>query len=134
MSAKKYDFDIEQGSSYRLSLKYKDENGIIIPLTDYCARIVWSTSDGNSQTFLTTDPANSNYNFYIDEVNGTINWLLSAEFTNSMTFLSAKYDLELSSPQYLYYGGGKFTTRLVYGTITIVPRFSKTNTFLDCVQ
>ena len=44
MAASKYDFAIEQGSSFKLSIIYKDANGIAIDLTNYCARLVWKTN------------------------------------------------------------------------------------------
>jgi hypothetical protein len=132
MAASKYDFSIEQGSSYRFSLKYKDDQGNIIPLTDYCARISWKTNIGESVTLYSTDSANSNYKFYIDEPNGTITLLLSANYTNSFDFTSAKYDLELKSPNDLYTEGGKYTIRLLYGTINIVKRFSQTTEVMGC--
>jgi len=132
MSASKYDSIIEQGSSYSLTIRYKDNNGDIIPLTDYCARLVWVSNNSETTTFLTTDAPNSNYKFYIDEPNGIITLLLSASYTNSLTFSSAKYDLELKSPQDLYAEGGKYTTRLLYGIITANKRFSKISDLLDC--
>ena len=132
MAASKYDFIIEQGSSYRLSLVYKDDQDNIIPLTDYCARLVWKTNSGSTQTFHTTDAPNSDYKFYLDEAEGRIVLLLSADFTNSLVFGSAKYDLELKSPQDLYAEGGKYTIRLLYGTITISKRFSQTTDNMSC--
>lgn len=132
MAASKYDFSVEQGSSYRLSLTYKDDQDNIIPLTDYCARLVWKTNTGVSQTFHTTDVPNNDYKFYLDELEGRIVLLLSADFTNSLSFTSAKYDLELKSPQDLYTEGGKYTIRLLYGTINIVKRFSQTTDQMSC--
>lgn len=132
MAASKYDFSVEQGSSYKLSLKYKDNDGNTLSLAGYCARLMASTNTGQTLTFLSTDAANSDYKFYIDETNGLITLLLSAHYTNSINFSSAKYDLELKSPQDLYDGGGKYTIRLLSGTITVVKRFSKTNDLLDC--
>lgn len=132
MSASKYDFTIDQGSSHSLIIKYKDSEGNIIPLTDYCARLVWTTSGGELTTFLTTDAPNNNYKFYIDEPNGVITLLLSASYTNSLNFSSAKYDFELKSPQDLYAEGGKYTIRLLYGNITLNKRFSKSTNLLDC--
>lgn len=132
MAASKYDFSIEQGSSYKLSIRYKNDQNNIIPLNGYCARLVWRTNSGASREFHTTDPANSDYKFYIDEPNGLIVFLLSADYTNNLDFLAAKYDLELKSPQDLYYEGGKYTVRLLYGTISIIKRFSKTADLMDC--
>lgn len=132
MAASKYDFGIEQGASYKLTIRYKDDQDNIIPLTDYCARLSWKTNTGSSQSFYSTDPANSNYKFYIDEPNGLIYIMFSANFTNSFTFSSAKYDLELKSPEDLYTEGGKYTIRLLYGTINVVKRFSQNTDLMDC--
>ena len=37
MAASKYDFGIEQGASYKLTIRYKDDEDNVIPLTDYWA-------------------------------------------------------------------------------------------------
>ena len=39
MAATEYNFPIEQGSSFRLLLTYKDSNGEVIDLSGYCARL-----------------------------------------------------------------------------------------------
>lgn len=132
MAAGKYDSSIEQGSSYRLSVVYKDDQDNIIPLTGYCARLVWKTNTGTTQSFYTTDIPNSNYKFYIDEPNGKITLLFSASFTNEIQFSTAKYDLELKSPDDHYSGGGKYTIKLLYGTFSIVKRFSQTADEMSC--
>jgi hypothetical protein len=132
MAASKYDFTIEQGSSYKLSLKYKDNEDNIIPLTNYCARLVWKTNTGVIQTLYSSDPTNNNYKFYLDAANGQINLLFSASYTNSFNFTNAKYDLELQSPQDLYENGGKYTIRVLYGTISISKRFSQTTNPMGC--
>ena len=130
MAASKYDFSIEQGTSFTLSLTYKDSSETPINLTGYCARLVWKTNTGTS--VFTTETANSNYRFDIDEVNGRIILQFPAATTNNFTFSTAKYDLELQSSNELYAGGGKYTTRMLYGTITMVKRFSQTDNVLEC--
>lgn len=44
MAASKYDFSIEQGTSFKLSLRYKDAAGVPIDLTGWCARLIWKTN------------------------------------------------------------------------------------------
>ena len=44
MGAKLYNFNIEQGTSFRLALTYKDSGDQIIDLTGYCARLVMKIS------------------------------------------------------------------------------------------
>lgn len=130
MSAGKYDFNIEQGSSFTLSLVYKDSTGSPVNLTGWCARLIWKSAIG-IETF-STETVNSAYRFDIDEPNGKLILQLPASVTNSFNFDTAKYDLELQSDDDLYTGGGKYTTRILYGTITLLKRYSQTGTVLEC--
>ncbi len=132
MSAKLYDFSIEQGTSFRLSLIYKDSNGDVIDLTNYCARLTMKTGNNEYKTFSSLNTNFSEYKFTIDGPQGTITLLIPATTTNNYNLNSAKYDLELQSDQDLYSGGGKLTIRVLYGTITIVKRFSQSSIILDC--
>jgi hypothetical protein len=58
--------------------------------------------------------------------------LIPPETTNGFSFDTAKYDLELQSDEDFYVGAGKDVIRILYGTITLNQRYSKTNTLLDC--
>lgn len=133
MSAAKYDFDIEQGSSFKLSIVYKDSSGNPINLTGWCARLVWKTNTNEISNFNTDNTNFDLYKFTIDGINGKLLLQFPAQTTNNFNFNLAKYDLELQSPDDLYIGGGKYTTRILYGTITVVKRFSKTDTGLECI-
>lgn len=132
MAASKYDFSIEQGSSFKLSLVYKDDNNNPIDLTNWCARLTWKTNTNSTQTFSTENIDYSVYKFMMEANIGKITLLIPATTTNSFSFNTAKYDLELQSDDDLYVGGGKSIIRLLYGTVTIVKRFSQSNTLLDC--
>jgi hypothetical protein len=133
MAASKYDFAMEQGSSFRLSLTYKDADGNAIDLTGWCARLIWTSNDNITQTFITTNVDYSVYKFTIDAPNGKLTLLIPPETTNDFSFDSAKYDLELQSDEDFYIGAGKNVIRLLYGTVTFNKRYSKSNTLLECV-
>lgn len=133
MAASRYDFTIEQGSSFRMNLVYKDDNRNIINLTDWCARLTWVTNKNITQVFSTTNLDYNLYKFSIIGNEGKISLLIPADTTNSFNFNTAKYDLELQSPDNLYAEGGKYTTRLLFGVITINKRFSKSGNSLDCI-
>jgi hypothetical protein len=124
MGASLYNFPIEQGSSFKLSLTYKDVDGNPINLNGYSAKLIWRTTLDADQTFTTENAPNSSYSFTIDGSTGKIILLLPAQTTNDFNFNSAKYDLELKSPQDLYANGGKQTIRILYGTIIIKKRYS----------
>lgn len=132
MAASKYDFAIEQGTSFKLSLIYKDANANPINLTGWCARLVWKTNTNSTQIFSSDNTDHSVYKFIIDDLNGKLTLMLPSSVTNGFNFNTAKYDLELQSPDDLYSGGGKYTTRLLFGTVNIVKRFSQTSASLEC--
>lgn len=133
MAASKYDFTIEQGSSFKISLIYKDQNSNPVNLTGWCARLVWKTNTNTTQTFSSSNIDHSVYKFIIDESIGKLTLMIPANTTNNFNFNTAKYDLELQSPDDLYAGGGKFTTRLLFGTVNIVKRFSQSSQILECI-
>jgi hypothetical protein len=132
MAASKYDFIIEQGSSFKLSLIYKDENGTVINLTNWCARLTWKTNTNITQVFTSENLDYSVYKFTIEPEIGKLTLLIPASTTNSLTFNTAKYDLELQSDHELYAGGGKYISRLLFGTVTIGKRFSQSTDLLEC--
>lgn len=132
MAASKYDFSIEQGTSFKLSLIYKDAEGNVIDLTNWCARLKWITNSGSTQTFTSENNDYSVYKFMIDGVNGKMTLMIPAHTTNLLNFFTAKYDLEIQSPDDLYNGGGKYTTRLLFGNVDIIKRYSRTDTGLEC--
>ena len=132
MKASLYDFAIDQGSSFRLSFIYKDAQGNPIDLTGRCARLIWKTNKGDVQTFITTNVDYTIYKFTIDPLLGKVTLLLPPSTTNNLAFNTAKYDLELQSDDEIYTGAGKNIIRLLYGNITLNPRFSKTDTLLNC--
>ena len=139
MAASKYDFAIEQGSSFKLSIVYKDANGVPIDLTNYCARLVWKTNTGLLQVFNSDDQNSPGvYKFVINDEQGKLTFMLPAHTTNHFKFNTAKYDLEIRSTDPFYgdgtdNSGGKYTTRLLFGTINIVKRYSSSDSVLGCL-
>lgn len=133
MGASLYDFEIEQGSSYKMILVYKDSNNNPVDIRTWCARLTWTTNVGDTTTFTTENTDASLYNFKItNDDSGTITLEIPAAQTNLYTFKTAKYDYELQSSTDIYTGGGKYTQRILYGTVTINKRYSKYSTSLEC--
>lgn len=132
MAASKYDFSIEQGTSFRIALTYKDDKKNPIDITGYCSRLIWTTNTGQTQVFSTENTDPSLYRFTIGGVDGKITLMLPATITNTFDFSLARYDLELRSDTDIYTGGGKEISRLLYGTVTIIKRNSKIISEIDC--
>lgn len=132
MAATKYDFSIEQGTSFRLSITYRDSNKQPININNYCARLVWTTDTGVTQVFSSDNLDFTLYKFTIDGSLGKLTLMLPASITNSFNFGTAKYDLELKSDEDLYEGGGKQIARLLYGKVTLIKRNSRDTTEINC--
>ena len=132
MAASEYNFNIEQGSSFKMSLVYKDSNGDPIDITNWCDRLTWKTSSNTTQVFSSDNLDKSLYDFSLQGADGRITLLFPSSTTNNFGFNTAKYDLELQSNQDHYDGGGKYTVRILFGTVTILKRFSKSNSALEC--
>lgn len=132
MPAAEYNFNIEQGSSFKISLVYKDKDKNIVDLTNWCARLTMKTNANSTLIFDTTNIDYSVYKFYIDGPNGKIVLLIPAQTTNNWDFKVARYDLEIQSPEDLYAGGGKYTSRLLFGKINVIKRFSLSSNNMSC--
>jgi hypothetical protein len=132
MAASRYDFAIDQGSTFRLSLVYKDSNKQVINLTNWCARLIWKTNLNHTYIFLSTNNDDTQYKFDIDGPNGKIDLIIPAHVTNGYSFQFAKYDLELQSPDPIVAGTGEYTTRILFGDIKIIQRYTQSNLEMSC--
>lgn len=131
MSAQQYNFPIEQGSSFELTITYTDNNGNPIDLTGWKGRLVVSRKDGNIDTFLTTNTNPLLYKFSINGPTGKLVLQIPPSVTNGYTYGSGKYDLEVESDEEIYTGGGPDVKRLLYGDISIIKRYSRIQDLLD---
>lgn len=123
MASSVYNFTIEQGSVFKKTFIYKDANGNIIDITNYCARITIQSLDGISfKKTYTTNAENSEYSFTVDGPNGKFVLKLSANETSNFNFTSATYDFDIKLPNEIYAGAGDNIVRLLKGNITIDPR------------
>ena len=74
MAASQYNFNIEQGSSFKMSLVYKDSNGDPIDITNWCARLTWKTSSNTTQTFTSENLDKSLYDFSLQGADGELHY------------------------------------------------------------
>jgi len=132
MSASRYDFAIEQGSTFKLSLVYKNATKEPIDLTGWCARLTWKDNKGHIYEFISTNTDYNSYKLSIDGINGKIDLIIPASTTNQYLFSNAKYDLELLSPDPLVAGTGQYVTRILYGDIKIVKRYTQSTNEMSC--
>jgi hypothetical protein len=130
MAAGSYDFSIEQGTSFGLSIIYANSSGVPINLSAFsCARMQWNTSSNEAKIFTTNNTNSGLYSFAFGSPlsSGIINFKIPATITAGYTFSSAVYDIELESISEFYPGGGPQVIRLLQGNITILPEITRIN-------
>lgn len=125
MAAGKYSFNIEQGSTIKFDVAYKDSNNDPIDLTGYQGRMQVKDTVGGSVTHLTLSsslgPCGSGLNFsgstgLLPPTSGTIGVIISSATSSLLNFDQAVYDLEIASGS----GDCAVVTRLIEGNIKLL--------------
>jgi hypothetical protein len=120
MSAGKYNFIIEQGSTLSFEVTYKDSTGSFISLQGYGARMQIRETIGSSTVIcnlsssLNADGTGLNMSGSSgakDPISGSIGVYISAATSSLFTFDQAVYDLEIFS--------GSVVTRLIQGYVQL---------------
>ena len=122
MAAGKYNFVIEQGTTVRIDLAYKDASGSAIDLNGYSGRMQirpdFADNTKTSYIYLSSslNADGTGLNFsgssgLIPPVSGTIGIFISAPSSSALNFDTAYYDLEIQT--------GSIVTRLLQGTIKL---------------
>lgn len=113
MAAGRYDFTLEQGTTFRRTFRWRQPDGVTPKdLTGWTAKMQIRPKPGQPEALtLSTDaPGGITINGAAGEVTVTI---LPAQ-SSAITIRRGVYDLELTSP-----GGEVF--RLIEGTVTVSP-------------
>jgi len=114
MAAGKYNFTIEQGSTFDLTIRYKDASGSYIDLTGYGATMQLrpDVADNTTNIYLTLSsslqPDGTGLNM-TDAASGSIGIYISAITSSMLDFGESLYDLEISS--------GSFVSRILSGKV-----------------
>lgn len=126
MSAGKYSFTIEQGSTVDFRIEYKDSDSNPIDLTNYQARMqLRSTKESTSLicnlsssldadgTGLVMTPTSAS--LVLPKTSGSIGIYISAASSSLFSFSEAVYDLEIVSGS----GAGQAVTRILEGKVKL---------------
>ena len=123
MSAGRYSFTIEQGSTLDFELAYKDSSNNPIDLTGYQGRMQIRPSVGSDTVYITLssslDPDGTGLNLSGSSglnppTSGTIGIFISVNSSSLLNFNEAVYDLELATgSQY------PIVTRLLEGQVKL---------------
>jgi hypothetical protein len=125
MAAGKYNFVIEQGTTVDFEIQYKDSNNKPVDLTGYYGRLMIRSNfaDDNPTTYLvlssSRNPDGTGLNFSgsnsrLPPTSGSIGIYISSCTSSLLTFVTARYDLEI-------YSGSNcpYTVRLLEGQVNI---------------
>jgi hypothetical protein len=114
MAAGRYNFVIEQGTTFTLALQYKDSNSVPIDLTGYSGRMQIRPSIGSPTTYLclsSSIQADGTGITFPTPTSGSISLYISAVSSSQLTFNQGVYDLEITS--------GSVVTRLIQGNVQL---------------
>jgi subtilisin-like proprotein convertase family protein len=120
MAAASYNFSIEQGSDLEVIFQYIDENNTFVNLTNHYILIKWITDSGQIYSFDNITDSND-YKMTTDS-RGKIQLNLPARVTNTYSFNSAIYDMDIQEPNEQYPGSGLKRYRFAQGEIRIIKR------------
>lgn len=125
MAAGKYNFTIEQGSTVDFEIQYKDSNNQPVDLTGYSGRLMIRSNfaDNTPSTYLVlsssrnSDGTGLNFNGSDGTkptTSGSIGIYISSCTSSALTFMVARYDLEI-------YSGSDcpYTVRLLEGQVNL---------------
>jgi hypothetical protein len=125
MAAGKYNFTIEQGATVDFEIQYKDSNNNPVDLTGYSGRMMIRSNfaDNTPTTYLTlssslnSDGTGLNFNGSRSSkppTSGSIGIYIAACTSSALTFVTARYDLEI-------YSGSNcpYTVRLLEGQVNL---------------
>ena len=126
MAATEYNFAIEQGTIHAVDFRYLNSSQSPIDMSNYCVILRIQPLDGPNTNLITlTTTGNSTspaYSFKLVPPEGRIQLRIPAETTNSYTWATASYELEIISPDLFYNGGSRIVKRLLQGSITLRRR------------
>jgi hypothetical protein len=123
MSAGKYSFVIEQGTTLSFELQYRDGNNIPISLSGYSGRMQIRPTVASSEVYLTLssslNPDGTGLNFSgsnsaTPPSSGSIGVYISSTTSSLLDFNQAVYDLEIYSST-----NPPVVTRLIEGNIRL---------------
>ena len=109
-----YDITIDAGSTYQLSVAWKDDSAVAINLTGYSARMHVRREINDTDTVL---ELSSGSGLTLGGSAGTVAVEIAAADTVDLSGVYV-YDLEVES-------GGGVVTRLIQGAITINPEVTR---------
>jgi hypothetical protein len=119
MAAANYDILIEQGATFMLALRWKDNEGTYIDLTGYSARMTIRKSYPSNQVIIELSSGGINPQIVFGDQAGSINITIDDEITTEIkAFNRGVYDLELESD-------GGMVTRLLQGAVTFSPEVTR---------
>jgi hypothetical protein len=120
MSAGKYSFVLEQGSTFDIEIQYKDTTGSAVDLSGYSGKMQIRPTIASETVYLTLssslngDGTGLNFsgsNGSTPPTSGSVGIFISATSSSALDFTEAVYDLEITS--------GSIVTRILEGKVKL---------------
>ena len=133
MAAGKYSFTVQQGSTLRFRIDYKDSNNLPVDLTGYQSRMIIRPDVASSTVIcslssVTTDVDGTGLNMTpvisgvtYPKSSGSIEITISAASSSLFTFGEAVYDLEIYSGS----APGTYVDRILEGRVKLTKEVTR---------
>jgi hypothetical protein len=93
MSAGKYNFEIEQGATFRRSVTYKDSDDVAIDLSNATVRMQIRNNYSSEEAAISLSTPDSG--IALESDTGVFTFTITAEQTAALTFVQGVYDIEI---------------------------------------
>lgn len=120
MPAAQYDFSIENATSVDIVFNYLDEAENSVDLSQYA--VIFRMISNNGDIYVYNNYTRTKEYSLTTHSNGQIKLNIPAKTTETFTFDSAKYDLEIQEPNEQFPGSGFRLIRLLFGNISIIKK------------
>ena len=113
----KFNMCVYQGATFTKIITWKDDNGVLINLTGWKARMMMRETVESTTPFLTLTTENGGIT--LGGAAGTVSLLVSAATMSSIQAKQGFYDLELVAPDNVT------VTRLLQGLVAVDPEVTR---------
>ena len=120
MPAASFSFQLEQGSDFQIVFRYLDSSSNPVNLTNMHVLLRFRDNNGVDYSFDNITET-SDYSLTTTS-GGLITFTIPAKITDTYTFSSAQYELDIQEPNEVFPGAGTKSNRILFGTIGVIAR------------
>ena len=132
MPAASFSFQLEQGSDFQIVFRYLDSSSNPVNLTNMHVLLRFQDNNGVDYSFDNITET-SDYSLTTTS-DGLITFTIPAKITDTYTFSSAQYELDIQEPNEVFAGAGTKSNRILFENITAESLIGVQDAILDKID